>query len=76
MSSCNKMNYRNNFYNSWSNIPYPGEERVYHGIDPNAGSWSLVYFKKMEKVILLTLMEKKLLLMLLILHIIILNYNL
>ena len=46
MSSCNRMNFRNNFYNSWSLIPYPGEERVYHGIDPNAGSWPLVYFKR------------------------------
>lgn len=49
MSSCNSINYKNNFYNSWSNIPYPGEERVYHGIDPNAGSWPLVYFKRNEK---------------------------
>lgn len=45
MSSCN----RNNSYNSWSHIPYPGEERVYHGIDHNAGSWPLVYFKGNEK---------------------------
>ena len=49
MSNYNKFNCKNNIYNSWSLIPYPGQEKVYHGIDPNAGSWPLIYFKRNEK---------------------------
>ncbi|MEG2290887.1 MAG: vanadium-dependent haloperoxidase [Clostridium sp.] len=32
-------------FNNWSQIPYPGQVRVYHCIDPTAGSWPLIYFK-------------------------------
>lgn len=35
-----------NINNKWSEIPYPHEEKVFHGLDVNSGSWPLNYFKK------------------------------
>lgn len=40
------MDYISNINNKWSELVYPGVDRVYHGIDVNAGSWPLKYFKK------------------------------
>lgn len=40
--------YCSDIWNKWSEIPYPGQERVYHGIDVNAGSWPLMYLIRRE----------------------------
>lgn len=34
--------------NKWSELCYPGQSRVLHGIDPEAGSWPLVFYKRNE----------------------------
>ncbi|MEG2787798.1 MAG: vanadium-dependent haloperoxidase [Romboutsia sp.] len=40
--SLNNFSYLNN----WSQIPYPNENKVFHGIDNTAGSWPLYYIKR------------------------------
>ena len=34
--------------NKWSQIPYPNEDKVYHGLDNNAGYWPLYFIKRNE----------------------------
>ncbi|SFD08531.1 vanadium-dependent haloperoxidase [Clostridium uliginosum] len=42
-------------FNKWSQIPYPEQTKVYHGIDPTAGSWPLYYFKNQGNGVFTTL---------------------
>lgn len=43
------MNTYSSTSNSWSEIPYPGRERVSHGVEPGAGGWPLYYLKRDDK---------------------------
>ncbi|MDO5516013.1 MAG: phosphatase PAP2 family protein [Clostridium sp.] len=40
MGNCNTTS------NKWSEIPYPGQKRPYHGVEPGAGTWPLNYLKR------------------------------
>lgn len=52
----NDTNY--SYLNKWSQIPYPNQEKVYHGLDNTSGSWPLYFIKRTENNTFTTIDDK------------------